>query len=112
MSKAPSSRPKASKPKSSKPKVSDELRLARLIEDVIDKGANTAEEINRAILDLPVTVLENLGLGDTASHMKKVQDSSIGAVYTLIRDINHKVADLAKDLLEQKNAKKVVVSRR
>ena len=112
MSKAPSSKPKASKPKSSKPKVSDELRLARLIEDVIDKGANTAEEINRAILDLPVTVLENLGLGDTASHMKKMQDSSIGAVYTLIRDINHKVADLAKDLLEQKNAKKVVVSRR
>ena len=106
MSKAPSSRPKASKPKSSKPKVSDELRLARLIEDVIDKGANTAEEINRAILDLPVTVLENLGLGDTASHMKKVQDSSIGAVYTLIRDINHKVADLAKDLLEQKKPKK------
>ena len=102
----------ANKPKASKPKVSDELRLARLIEDVIDKGANTAEEINRAILDLPVTVLENLGLGDTASHMKKVQDSSIGAVYTLIRDINHKVADLAKDLLEQKNAKKVVVSRR
>ena len=106
MSKAPSSRPKASKPKSSKPKVSDELRLARLIEDVIDKGANTAEEINRAILDLPVTVLENLGLGDTASHMKKVQDSSIGAVYTLIRDINHKVADLAKDLLEQKKPQK------
>ena len=106
MSKAPSSKPKASKPKSSKPKVSDELRLARLVEDVIEKGANTAEEINRAILDLPVTVLENLGLGDTASHMKKVQDSTIGAVYTLIRDINHKVADLAKDLLEQKKPQK------
>jgi len=106
MSKAPSSKPKTSKPKSSKPKVSDELQLARLVEDVIDKGANTAEEINRAILDLPVTVLENLGLSDTASHIKKVQDSTIGAVYTLIRDINHKVADLAKDLLEQKKPKK------
>ena len=106
MSKTPSSKPKASKPKASKPKVSDELRLARLVEDVIDKGANTAEEINRAILDLPVTVLENLGLDDTASHVKKVQDSTIGAIYTLIRDINHKVADLATDLLAQKRPQK------
>ena len=69
-------------------------------------GTNVLEEINRAILELPVTVLENLGLGDTASHVKKVQDSTIGAIYTLIRDINHKVADLAEDLLEQKRAAK------
>ncbi len=104
MSKAPASKPKSNKPKSSKGKVSGEPKLARLVEDVIDKGANTAEEINRAILDLPVTVLENLGLGDTASQVKKVQDSTIGAIYTLIRDINHKVADLADDLLEQKKS--------
>ena len=96
----------ASKPKVSKRKVTDEPRLARLIEDIIDKGANTAEEINRAVLDLPVTMLESLGLGDTAEHVKKVQDSSIGAIYKLIRDINHKVADLAEDLLHQKKAKK------
>jgi hypothetical protein len=96
----------SSKPKSSKRKASAEPGLARLVEDIIDKGANTAEEINRAILDLPVTVLENLGLGDTAEHVKKVQDSTIGAIYTLIRDINHKVADLAEDLLDQKRAKK------
>ena len=66
MSKATASKPKSSKPKSSKAKVSGEPALTRLVEDVIDKGANTAEEINRAVLDLPVTVLENLGLGDTA----------------------------------------------
>lgn len=96
----------ANKPKARKRKVSDEPRLARLVEDVIDKGANTAEEINRAILDLPITMLESLGLGDTAQHVKKVQDSSIGAIYMLIRDINHKVADLSEDLLQQKKATK------
>lgn len=104
MSKAAANKPKASKSKSSKRRISDEPKLARLVEDVIDKGANTAEEINRAILDLPVTVLENLGLGDAASHVKKVQDSTIGAIYALIRDINHKVADLAEDLLEQRKS--------
>ncbi len=82
-------------------KASEEQKLTRLVEEIIDKGANTAEEINRAILDLPVTVLENLGLEETADDVKKVQDSTIGAVYKLIHDINHKVADLATDLLEQ-----------
>ena len=76
--------------------------LTRLVEEVIDKGANTAEEINRAVLDLPISVLDSLGLEDTATGVKKVQDSSIGAIYTLIHEINHKVADMATDLLEQK----------
>jgi uncharacterized protein YaaR (DUF327 family) len=83
-------------------KVKDEQKLTRLIESVIDKGADTAEEINRAVLDLPVSVLDSLGLEDTASEVKRVQDSSIGAVYQLIRDINHKVADLASDLLAER----------
>ena len=82
-------------------KASEEQKLTRLVEEVIEKGANTAEEINRAILDLPVTALEGLGLEETAEDVKKIQDSSIGAIYRLIHDINHKVADLATDLLEQ-----------
>ncbi len=85
-----------------KQKVDDDQKLTRLIEEFIDKGADTAEEINRAVLDLPVTVLDSLGLEDTANEVKKVQDSSIGAVYNLIHEINHKVADLATDLLEQR----------
>ena len=83
-------------------KVDEERTLTRLIEEVIEKGANTAEEINRAVLELPVSVLESLGLEDTASEVKKVQDSSIGVVYKLIHDVNHKVADLAEELLEQR----------
>ena len=79
--------------------------LTQLITDAIDKGADTAEEIHRAVLDLPVTVLDGLGLEDTASTLKRAQDSSIGAIYELIHDINHKVADLAKELLEQRKEK-------
>ena len=75
--------------------------LTRLIEEAIDKGADTAEEINRAILDLPITVLDSLGMENTSNEVKKVQDSTIGAIYQLVHDINHKVADLATELLEQ-----------
>jgi len=87
-------------------KVSQEQTLTRLVEEIIDKGANTAEEINRAVLDLPVTVLDSLGLEEAADDVKKVQDSSIGAIYKLIHEVNHKVADLATDLLEQRGRKK------
>lgn len=86
-------------------KKSEEQSLTRLVEEIIDKGANTAEEINRAVLDLPVTVLDSLGLEETADDVKKVQDSSIGAIYKLIHEVNHKVADLATDLLEQRGKK-------
>jgi hypothetical protein len=75
--------------------------LARLIEDLIEEGANSAEDIHRAVLDLPVTMLENLGLKSTSKNMKKVQDSSIGAVYKLIHEINHEVASLATRLLDK-----------
>jgi hypothetical protein len=76
--------------------------LARLIEDIIEEGANSAEDIHRAVLDLPVTMLENLGLKSTSKNMKKVQDSSIGAVYKLIHEINHEVANLATRLLDKR----------
>jgi hypothetical protein len=84
----------------------EEQTLTRLIEEVIEKGANTAEEINRAVLELPVSVLDSLGLEDTATEVKKVQNSSIGAVYNLIHDMNHKIADLATELLEQHQGKR------
>lgn len=79
--------------------------LTQLITDAIDKGADTAEEIHRAVLDLPVTVLDGLGLEDTASTVKRAQDISLGAIYEIIHDINHKVADLAEELLEQRKEK-------
>jgi uncharacterized protein YaaR (DUF327 family) len=87
-------------------KVNKEQKLTRLVEEIIENGASTAEEINRAILDLPVKVLGSLGLEETAADVKKIQDRSIGAIYKLIHDINHKVADLATDLLEQKREKR------
>jgi len=76
--------------------------LTRVVEDVIDKGANTAEEIHRAVGDMPIAVLENLGMNEAATGVKKIQDRSIGAIYKLIRTVNHEVADLAADLLEQR----------
>ncbi len=48
-----------------------------------------------------MNVLEKLELFETsAKEVKKIQEPSIGAVYDLIREINHQVADLAGELLQ------------
>ena len=104
--KATASKAKASKPAARKRSASDNQKLAKLVEEAIDKGANTAEEIHRSVMDMPVTVLESLGLASTAKKVKKVQDSSIGALYELIHEINHSVGRLAKDVLKQRKVTK------
>jgi len=81
--------------------MTEERPLMDWVEDSVDKGTTTVEEIHRAIADLPLTVMERNGvLAETAADVRKIQDSSIGAVYDLVRDINHKVVRLASDLLE------------
>jgi hypothetical protein len=85
--------------------------LVRLIEEAIKKGATTGEEITRAILDLPVKVLENIELEDSAQDVKKIGDRTIGSVYKLVHNINQKVADLAVDLLDLQRDKAAKSSR-
>jgi hypothetical protein len=83
--------------------MSDEKTLTELIEETVDKGATTVEEIHRAIAELPVTILERAGfLETTTGEVRRLQDASLGAIYDLIRDVNHKVAKLAEELLEQR----------
>lgn len=81
--------------------MSENKKLTELVEQAVDRGAKSVEEIHRDIAGLPITVLENLGIeGETAKEIRRVQDASIGAIYDVIRNVNHKVAELAKDLLE------------
>jgi hypothetical protein len=76
--------------------------LTRLIQDEIDKGATTVEEIHKAIADLPLKMLEESDLlKGPAKEVRRVQDHTIGAIYDLIRDINHKVGAFASDLLAE-----------
>lgn len=81
--------------------MSESKRLTDLVEEAVDRGATTAEEIHQEIAGLPVTLLEGLGLsGDTMSEVRRVQSDSIAAIYDLVRTVNHKVAGFAQDLFE------------
>ena len=83
-------------------KATKKEKIAILIQEAIDKGATTAEEIHRAIAELPLTVLDNMGIApETTENVKKLSDASIGAIYQLVHDINHQVTDLADDFIQK-----------
>ena len=86
---------------------SDRQKLVKLIQDSIDKGATTVEEIHKSIADLPLKILEESDLlREPAKEVRQVQDRTLGAIYDRIRDINEKVGGLASELLAKAPARK------
>lgn len=80
---------------------SEARRLSDLVEEAIEDGATTAEEVHKSIADLPLQVLERLDLfGDVVKDVRRVQETSIGAIYDAIRKVNREVSQLADELLE------------
>jgi len=80
-------------------------RLTDLIQETVDKGATTVEEIHKAIADLPLKMLEDVEvLKKPLKEVRRVQDRSIGAVYDLIRKINGQVGSLAADVLKRRKS--------
>jgi len=76
--------------------------LARFIQDAIDKGATTVEDIHKSIADLPLKILEESELlKGTAKEVQRVQDHTIGKIYDVIRGINQEVGTLASTLLDE-----------
>lgn len=80
---------------------SEVRKVADLVQEAIDDGADTAEEIHKTIANLPLDVLDRLDvLHDTVKDVRKLQDESIGAIYGAIHKVNHEVTRLAAELLE------------
>ena len=76
--------------------------LAKFVQDAIDKGATTVEDIHKSIADLPLRILEESELlKEPAKEVRRVQDHTIGAIYDLIREINQQVGTLASTLLDE-----------
>lgn len=76
--------------------------LKDLVQELVDKGATTVEEVHQAIAKMPLEVLENIeGLEEPAKGIKEIQQKTIGGVYDIIRTVNTKVAELAEDLISK-----------
>ena len=83
-------------------KTADRKALVKFVEEAIEKGATTVEDVHKSIADLPLRMLEESEiLREPAKEVRRVQDHTIGAIYELIRHINKEVGTLASELLDE-----------
>lgn len=75
--------------------------LKDLIQEAVDRGATSVEQIHQAIADLPFEMLEQRGLLDADGvEFREEKTRTIGFVYDAIRRINREVGDLISDQFE------------
>lgn len=71
-----------------------------LVQQAIDKGATTVEDVHQAIARMPIDVLErvvpDLPLTRTVADVQKL---TIGTLYDAIRLVNRNAGDIAEQLL-------------
>lgn len=78
----------------------DPQRIQALVEEAIDDGATTVEEIHQAIAAAPLEALRGVeALSGPAASAQDLSARSIGAVYDTIRQVNEQVGVLAERLL-------------
>lgn len=75
--------------------------LKDLVQEAVDKGATTVEQIHQTIAAMPLDALEKRGLlTDKTAGLRETQAATIGTVYDAIRRINQEVGELASGLIE------------
>ncbi|MGH8453668.1 MAG: hypothetical protein ACRES4_00450 [Nevskiales bacterium] len=75
--------------------------LKDLIQEAVDKGATSVEQVHQYIAGLPFEALEKTGLlRDDKLQLRKKQRRTIGMVYDAIRGINRQVGQLISDQFE------------
>jgi hypothetical protein len=77
-------------------------KLKDLVQELVEKGATSVEEVHKSIAALPLEVLESIeGLEEPAKGIKEIQQKTIGGVYDIIRQVNTKVAEIAEEIINK-----------
>lgn len=75
--------------------------LKDVIQEAVDRGATSVEQIHQTIADLPFEALERMGVLDPdASELRDTKTRTIGLVYDAIRRVNKEVGELLSDQFE------------
>lgn len=82
----------------------DLVELTKTVQEAIDKGATSVEQIHRQIANMPLDFLAKIEqLEGPVSQAKEFQDKTIGSIYETIHNINAKAGEIATELLAKMN---------
>ena len=81
----------------------DQLKgLVKLVQEAIENGATTVEEVHRSVANMPLEALKNIEqISPTVQKVQDFQDTTIGNIYDTIRLVNAQVGEIAKSALEK-----------
>ena len=72
------------------------------VQETIDKATTATERVHKAIMNLPLDIIEKVApLEGLTKSVRKIQDSIVGGVYDIIRTANSEVGNIAQDLLKK-----------
>lgn len=75
--------------------------LKDLIQQAVERGATSVEQVHQTIAALPFETLERLGVLEAQSHtLRTAHSRTIGMVYDAIRTINSEIGELLSDQFE------------
>lgn len=76
--------------------------LKDAVQDAIDNGATTVQQVHERIAAMPFDQLEKIAaIEGVVQKARSVSDQSIGAVYDAVRAINARVGELADSALNR-----------
>ncbi len=82
--------------------MNDLKSLKDMVQDAIDKGATTVEQVHQSIANQPLEILEHVAPQlPGVKAVADVQKRTIGSVYNIIRMVNQAVGELAEGLLKK-----------
>lgn len=82
----------------------DLVELQKTVQEAIDNGATSVEQVHKQIANMPLDFLAKIEqLEQPVTQAKEFQDKTIGNIYEAIHNINAKVGEIAKDLLAKMN---------
>ncbi len=77
-------------------------KVKNAVQEMVDKGMTSIEEIHKSIAQIPFNQIEKAApasLKQYVEPIKNIQDTAIGTVYSVMRNINRQVGELADDVL-------------
>ena len=80
----------------------DPADLVKVVQEAIDRGARTVEEVHLTVAALPLQALRQLGpFEEVADRADDILHTSIGSVYDSILAVNRRVGEIAEGLLRR-----------
>lgn len=78
------------------------LSLQQIVEQAIQDGATTVEQVHRSIASMPFGILEKIdALQVPVAKAREIHDETVGNIYETIRLLNDRAGEIARSLLDR-----------